>query len=239
MTEAASLLALQDLDIEIMRAKKRLEELPEKREILAVRQKSREVTELHGKAELLLKKLNSDLKAHQDEIATLTEKIAVEQEKVATTSDHRAAQSITREMDSLRRRQDKLEMESLQIMERIDKASAQTAKIEEALAQLTQKDAALCDRFKQVGGALQADIAKLERSRTETASSISAGVVQRYEQIRESKGGVGVGRLETDTCSACRMTLPAERVRELEAGDDIGLCPQCRRLIVVRCEDCA
>jgi len=237
MTQAASLLALQDLDIEIMRAKKRLEELPEKREILGVRQKIREVNELHGKADLLVKKLASDLKAHQDEITTLTDKIAVEQEKVMGTTDHRAVQSITREMDGLRRRKDKMEMESLQLMERIDKASAQTLKIDEALTQLAQKDAALCDRFKAVGGALQTEIAQMERRRTDTAASISADTVERYEQIRESKGGVGVGKLETDTCSACRMSLPAERVRELEAGDAVGVCPQCRRLIVVRTED--
>ncbi len=236
MSQAASLLALQELDIEIMRARKRLDELPEKREILAVRQKSRDVTDLHGKAELLLKKLQADLKAHQDEIATLTEKIAAEQAKVMATSDHRAVQSITREMDGLKRRQDKMEMESLQIMERIDKATAQTAKIDDALKQLADKDAALCTRFKSVGGALQAEIADMEKRRAQTADAIDDDVVARYEQIRETKGGVGVGRLEDTTCSACRMSLPAERVRELQAGDDISMCPQCRRLIVVRSE---
>jgi uncharacterized protein len=237
MTQAASLLALQDLDIEIMRAKKRLDELPEKREILAVRQKSRDVTDLHGKADLLVKKLQADLKAHQDEITTLNEKIAGEQAKVMATTDHRAVQSITREMDGLRRRQDKMEMESLQIMERIDKAAAQTAKIDDALKQLAEKDAALCTRFKSVGGALQSEIAAMERRRDETAASIEPDTMARYEQIREMKGGVGVGRLDGEACSACRMSLPAERVRSLQSGDDISVCPQCRRLIVVRTGD--
>lgn len=236
MTQAASLLALQDLDIEIMRAKKRLDELPEKREILAVRQKARDITDLHGKADLLVKKLQADLKAHQDEITTLTEKIAAEQAKVMATTDHRAVTSITREMDGLRRRQDKMEMESLQLMERIDKATAQTLKIDEALKQLADKDAALVTRFQSVGRALQAEIADMERRREETAASIDADIVARYEQIRESKGGVGVGRLDGEACSACRMHLPAERVRELQSGDDISMCPQCRRLIVVRAE---
>jgi predicted nucleic acid-binding Zn-ribbon protein len=236
MTQAASLLALQDLDIEIMRAKKRLDELPEKREILATRQKARDVTDLHGKADLLVKKLQADLKAHQDEITTLAEKIAVEQTKVMATTDHRAVQSITREMDGLRRRQDKMEMESLQLMERIDKASAQILKIDEALKQLAEKDAALVARFKSVGGALQTEIVDMERRRDETAESIDVDVISRYEQIRESKGGVGVGRLDGEACSACRMSLPAERVRELQSGDDVSVCPQCRRLIVVRVE---
>jgi predicted nucleic acid-binding Zn-ribbon protein len=236
MTQAASLLALQDLDIEIMRAKKRLEELPEKREILAIRHKMREVSELHGKADLLVRKLSADLKSHQDEITTLAEKIAAEQAKVMATTDHRAVQSITREMDGLRRRQDKMEMESLQLMERIDKAKAQTGKIDEALAQLSAKEASSVEQFKLVGGALQTEIGSLEQRRARTAAEAGGDIVARYEQVREAKGGVGVGRLEGDTCSACRMTLPAERVRELDQGEDIGMCPQCRRLIVVRSE---
>jgi predicted nucleic acid-binding Zn-ribbon protein len=236
MTQAALLLALQDLDIEIMRAKKRLDELPEKREILTLRQKTRDVTDLHGRADLLVKKLAADLKAHQDEISTLTEKIAVEQAKVMATTDHRAVQSITREMDGLKRRQDKMEMESLQLMERIDKAGAQMDKIDTALAQLADKDAHLVKRFQTVGGALQADIADMEHRRDETAASLNPDTLARYEKIRESKGGVGVGRLEGEACSACRMSLPAERLRELQSGDDVSVCPQCRRLIVVRYE---
>ena len=52
--------------------------------------------------------------------------------------------------------------------------------------------------------------------------------------ISESRGGVGVGRLDGDACSACRMSLPMERIRALEEGPDVAICPQCRRLIVVR-----
>lgn len=236
MTQAASLLELQDLDLEILRAKKRLEELPQKREILVVRAKIRDVTELHRKADMLVHKLNFDLKAHQDEISTLADKIAVEQVKVSETTDHRTAQSITREMDGLRRRQDKLEMESMQLMERIDKAQSQIGKIDEALAQLARKDAALVVAYQRVGGALQKEIATAEAKRTNAAASLDADILARYEQVRVNQGVVGVGRLEGDQCSACRMTLPAERVHQLECGPEISTCPQCRRLIVVRTE---
>lgn len=236
MTQAGSLLELQALDLEILRAGKRLEELPEKRAILEMRVKLRDVQTLHGKADLLVGKLHSDLKAHQDEISTLTSKIAGEQAKVMATTDHRAVTSITREMDGLKRRQDKLEMESLQLMERIDKAVAQTATIDEALTQLRAKEAALIEQFRSVGGALQAHIAKEEAHRVAVAKSLPADLLKRYEGARESKGGVGVGELEGETCTACRMSLPAERVRELAAGPAIGTCPQCRRLIVIKTE---
>jgi uncharacterized protein len=236
MTQAGSLLELQALDLELLRSHKKLEELPEKHAILQARAKQREVTTLRGKADLLVAKLQSDLKAHQDEITMLTAKIDVEQVKVMATTDHRAVTSITREMDGLRRRRDKLEMESLQLMERIDKATAQTGTIDEALAQLAEKEAGLVAQFKQVGGALQSHIAQTETKRAKVAKSLPADLIKRYETARESKGGVGVGELEGDACTACRMVLPAERVRELSGGPAIGTCPQCRRLIVVHPE---
>jgi len=233
MTQAGSLLELQALDLEILRSAKKLEDLPEKRAILEVRAKERDVQLLHGKADLLVTRLQHDLKAHQDEITMLGEKIDAEQTKVMQTSDHRAVTSITREMDGLKRRRDKLEMESLQLMERIDKATGQTATIDDALAQLAQRESRLVAEFKAVGGALQTHIAQAEAKRAKVAKSLPADILKRYDASRESRGGVGVGELEGETCTACRMVLPAERVRELRNGPEIGTCPQCRRLIVV------
>jgi predicted nucleic acid-binding Zn-ribbon protein len=233
MTQAASLLELQAIDLELLRSGKRLEELPEKRAILEVRAKQRDVGVLRQKADLLIAKLQGDLKAHQDEISSLGTKIDEEQTKVMQTTDHRAVASITREMDGLKRRRDKLEMESLQIMERIDKAKSQAGTIDDALAQLAEKEAGLVAQFKSVGGALQKHIAEQEAKRTTVAKKLPTDLVARYDAARESKGGVGVGELEGDTCTACRMVLPAERLRELNAGPEIGSCPQCRRLIVV------
>ena len=234
MTAGGALLDLQSHDLEILRSQKRLDDLPEKRAILDLRAKERNVQLLHGKAELLVGKLQADLKAHQDEISMLTEKIDAEQAKVMATTDHRAVASITREMDGLKRRRDKLEMESLQIMERVDKAVAQIATIDEAIEHLAANEATLIEQFKAVGGALQAHIADEESKRAALVKQLPEDLVSRYESSREAKGGVGVGELDGDTCTACRMVLPAERVKELAEGPEIAVCPQCKRLIVVR-----
>jgi len=237
MKQAALLLELQRLDLEITHSRKRLEELPEKQAILDLRHKIRDVSALRRKAEVLVGKLNADLKAHQDEIEGLTVKIDAEQAKIMSTSDHREVASLTREMDGLRRRKDKLEMESLGLMDRIDKATVQSATIDAAIEQLTQKEGDAIERFKSVGGALQTETAQLEAQRVKVAAALEKPTLSEYESIRESKGGVGVGRLESDTCSACRMSLPAERISHLTSGPDIAICPQCHRLIVVRTDD--
>lgn len=233
---AEALIELQSIDVEILRAEKRLDDLPEKRAILATRTKMKETAAIREKAVLLERKLSSELKARQDEISSLTEKIAAEQAKVMATTDHRQIQALTREMDGLKRRVDKLEVESIQFMERVDKARAQIATVDSALEKLSQSEQELIARYREVGGAIQTEISELRARRAVQAARVGEDLVSRYEKIRDAKGGIGAGRLDGGSCTACHMTLPAERVRELEAGPDIGVCPQCRRLIVVRTE---
>lgn len=237
MSEATDLLELQAVDLDILRATKRLEELPEKRAILEARAKQREVQTLHRKAEVLVRKLDAEIKARADEVAMIATKLAAEQAKVMATTDHRAVQSITREMDGLRRRTDKLEMEELQFAERADKARGQIAAIEEHLEKLAVKEGELVERFKTVGSAVQKEITGLEARRAALVKRMPQPLVEKYESVRAAKSGVGVGKLEDDRCSACRMDLPSERLHELQHGPDVGVCPQCRRLIVVRGED--
>lgn len=233
---AQVLLDLQQHDVEILRAYKRLEELPEKVAILEARAKIKEIAALHDKAATLERKLKAELKARQDEIATLTAKLDGEQQKVMQTTDHRQIQALTREMDGLKRRVDKLEMESLQYMERVEKASSQVATVDEHLAKLREREAALIKRYQTVGGAVQQEIATKSAERDALSTAVPADMLERYEKIRESRGGIGVGTLDGSSCTACHMSLPAERVKELSEGPDVGLCPQCRRLIVVRTE---
>ncbi|MCL2503129.1 MAG: hypothetical protein FWE94_00735 [Coriobacteriia bacterium] len=237
MTEPAALLELQSIDLELIQAKRRLDGLPEKAAILAAREKIKETTALREKAGLLLRKLEAELKARQDETDLLVEKITAEQEKLTQIADHRMVNMITRQVDGFKRRTGKLEVESLQFMERIEKATAQIATIEEALVKMADSEAGLVKRFKKAGGALQADIAAKEAARTEVVKMVSEGMLARYESMRAAKGGIGVGRLAEAACSACHMQLPATKVRQLEEGDDVGVCPACRRLIVVRTGD--
>jgi predicted nucleic acid-binding Zn-ribbon protein len=43
-----------------------------------------------------------------------------------------------------------------------------------------------------------------------------------------------VGILKEGMCSACRVGLPVGKVEELVKGPDVGVCPNCNRLLIVR-----
>ncbi len=236
MDEARTLLALQDLDLVVRRAEKQLDELPEKRAILEVRHKAADVRALHEKASELVHRHERAFAATNDEVATIDEKIAEVQAKLDSSQgvNPKEIHNLAREMDALKRRKDKLENDTLQTMERAETAKIQVAKVEDALEQLAARESELVARFREKGGAVQNTLEHHRTEREALAGKIDPALLERYEAIRAAKGGIGAARLNGSTCSVCRVELPSERVRDLREGADVGLCPGCRRLLVVR-----
>jgi uncharacterized protein len=58
-------------------------------------------------------------------------------------------------------------------------------------------------------------------------------LLARYEAAAARAGGTGVGKLDDNACTACRIQMSRADVGELLAGPPLTTCPQCRRLLVV------
>ncbi len=232
---AKRLLELQELDSNIMRLTKRLEDMPEKRAILQTRKKRVEVDALLQKAKLLSSRLEKDISRLDDECRSLGSRIDTEQAKVMSGSvtNPKELVAITREMDSLKRRRDKLEVDEVILMQKAEKATAQTAVITKALDQLAKQEEDQKAQFVEVGSKVQDETARLTVQRTRIAGSLPADILARYDEIAKAKGGVAIGHLDGKSCSACRMQLPAEETEKLHKGPALATCPACRRMLVV------
>ncbi|TLM79483.1 MAG: hypothetical protein FDZ70_02880 [Actinobacteria bacterium] len=236
MHPVTALIELQEADLEIVRAEKRLDTLPEKQAILDVKHKAAEVAGLLEKAKQYCGEVDRAVTRGEDEIASLTEKMAAEQAKLTggEITDHKMVANLSRELDALRRRKEKLEMETTALMEKAEKAAKQAATIEAAIGQLAAKEERLTEAFKKAGGEVLAEIARLKARRDALCKSVPAGTLASYERVRGSRHGIGVGVLKERTCGACGIEIPADRVHVLLDGPDVAECPMCRRLIVVR-----
>lgn len=239
MQQGQALLELQNTDLEILRAEKRLEELPEKRAILDARHKIRDVEALKTKAAQIVANLERGVSRNEDECAGLTVKIEDEQVRIMSgdITNPKELQHIAREMDALKRRRDKLEMEQMNLMERVESARGQVAKVDAALLQLAKREHGLTEAYKSKGAEMIAAIEAHKARRDELSAGIGPDLLARYETLRASRAGLGAGRLSGQSCTACRMELPTQRVQELSAGPEIGICPNCKRLLVVGGEE--
>ncbi len=239
MEAPAALIALQASDLEIHRIDRALDELPEKKAILETRHKAEEVRTLRARAEEMAHRLERAIAAHNDETTGIDEKIAEVQKTLDSgrSANPKEVHNLSREMDALRRRKDKLENETIGLMEKLEKAREQVGKVDAALDQLSTREQGLIERYQAKGGEMQERRVAEHARREELAATLGADLLARYEEVRAAKHGIGAGRLEDTRCSACRVELPKERLADLKAGPDVGVCPSCRRLLVVRGAD--
>ncbi len=230
------LVRLQEADTAEARARRRLEEMPEKQAILALRRKIEEAQTVKSKVEAYLGQVERALSRQEDDVAQLNEKIEAEGAKVLSgkITNPKELQNISRELDSLKRRRETLENQAFTLMEKQEAGREQASKVETALAELAEREAKLVEEFKQIGGSLQSEINSRERRRKELAGMLTDELLRRYEALCQSKSGIAVGVLEGGQCTACRFELPAESVKTLKGGADLATCPTCKRILVIR-----
>jgi predicted nucleic acid-binding Zn-ribbon protein len=79
---------------------------------------------------------------------------------------------------------------------------------------------------------IDAELARREERKAAAVSLIQPDLLELYEELRERKDGVAVGRLdETGMCGGCHLKLSAaERRQALE--EDPPRCIRCRRILV-------
>ena len=239
VNESSALLALQRCDLDLIRLRTQLDELPERADILRGRRKIADVEKLleHGTA--AIGAVERVIKGLEDGVATITEKLESEQARLMSgeISDPREMQYVAREMDSLRRQRDKAEFTTLEQLEKRESTQSQVAKIEQALLGLREADEAFVASYRASGGALKAEIDRLTGEHEAIAAHLPGPLRVRYERLVADRHGVAVGLLDGDTCTACHMALPANDVRDLTMGGPIGRCPLCHRILIVHSED--
>jgi predicted nucleic acid-binding Zn-ribbon protein len=236
MEMARVLLDLQEHDLALTRLGKQLDEMPEKRAILAARAKIADIAKLKERTDAVVRHFDEAAQVLEDSITVVKAKMDSEQAKLVSgeIANPKELQAVSRELDSLRRRVEHLEGEELAEMQKREDGLAQAAKIDAALAEGAKAEGALTERFKARGSEILARIETEKRARAALADLLPAEVRDRYETLRERCHGTAVGALADGMCSACRVSLPSTKVQALLDGPDRASCPNCGRILIVR-----
>lgn len=229
------LLELQERDLRLVRAHKRLDEMPEKRAILAARHRITEIETILQRTDRVGHALDSVLRKFEDESARLGEKIDHEQSKLLSgeVTHPKELQNISKELASLAKQREHLDAEILTHMEKREAAQQQSDKVQAAITVGRAKESAMLSDFQNKGADLLAEIEQLGKERQALSGKLPSDMREKYAAMLESKHGIAVGVLEGRSCTACRIELPGERINALLAGPPIGQCPSCGRLLII------
>ncbi|MBQ6452988.1 MAG: hypothetical protein IJJ14_01365 [Coriobacteriales bacterium] len=234
MSEMDDLLALQEVDLVILRASKRLEGLPQREAILANRKKQAEVDAKAAQVKALKDQCEAKLEDLQTRDAQLAAKIDETQALINEADDFRTVDDLTEDLVRAVKAREKVDFELTSQLELMDRIEGTSRQVEQASQQLKAKELELANSFKQEVLDLRAKVAQAQESRKQLLERISPDLLRRYESVKTSKGGIAVAVNLGDRCSVCNVTFQEGQRINLQRGPAIATCPSCGRLLLRR-----
>ena len=232
--ELEALLEIQKIDLEIMQAKKKRIEQPQRIAVMRLRKKR---TEIQAKLDQVLdlqKQADAEMTVIEDEDRSLVEKQQRAQELIdAAGSDFRKVESHSKEMAGAAKRREALAERRVEAEAKLDKIKGVRGQLEGAIAASEAEEARLRAEFEGEDNALADHIRTCTAQRDKLASTVNDALLKLYEKTAAKTGGVAIGKLEEETCGICRTGIEGGRLIALKAEAPLGTCPTCKRLLVI------
>jgi predicted nucleic acid-binding Zn-ribbon protein len=229
------LLELQATDHRIRRLEHQLDDLPEQRQLVQTEARIGELGREHDDVKVDLDRAAAEQRQLERETEVLTERRDAERTRLydGTVHSARELKAVEAEIDTTERRISEHEDLLLDVLEKVEELQARVdALLADREAQQERADELNVARDESAKGIL-AELGELQALRIQQAAGLPADLLARYETAAKRAGGTGVGKLESNSCTACRLSLSMADVGELYAGPPLTTCPQCRRLLVV------
>ena len=230
MTPAKQLYSLQELDLALSRVNERKaraeEELGSDSGIEKVK------TALQEENEQLLE-VQSQHRLQHLEVGSQRERSTRLDEQLygGTITNPRDLESLQPEASHARELLEQQDAQLLELTIRSDESQSKRDRLEQDLAD----GQAVWDNRQEE---LRSDIERLTEEsdsvtgqRKDLAATLDPVSLQHYEQLRQSKGGLAVAKVERGLCQACRMSLPTQQQQKVRSGRQTVLCNSCGRIL--------
>ena len=229
MSAGATLLKLQQIDLELARNKSELANMPELKELASKRKTyvklKSEMTKLYAQ--------RKDLDIELDDLNTTeiqtNNAIEAAKKRHVDGSDYREVQDLENELATLAKRLDKIEhtrkdvvVAHKEALDREARAQAIIAKFEEGV----KADTKAAD--------LQTQIDAAAKERIALAATLPTDVLTDYERLLKQFRGLAVETIQGNIPTVCHTALQASSMSDLNHdGSEITHCPYCHRLLVL------
>ena len=229
-----NLLALAKADRVALAAQKKLEELPQRTQILAARKKRDAILEKKASVSEMRKAAEEEFSQISEEDGRLADKQSEVQAIInSVQGDFRSVEAHTKELNGLAKRRSALDGQLEQVDARLEKIKSVEAQIEAVLAQIKSEEDAFVDSFRTEGGELKSQISQAQATAAGYAAKLPDELAKTYQKTSKKCAGVALGVLEGNRCSVCRSTIDESHLIDLRASKPLGVCPSCKRLLVI------
>jgi predicted nucleic acid-binding Zn-ribbon protein len=208
--------------------------LPEHAELAGIEQQISTVRDDLVRAQTVASDTQREFVKAEADVEQVRQRAARDQARLdAGQGGHKELESLQHELATLARRQSDLEDVELEVMERLEGASADVERLSAQQAELAATATEVTARRDAGLGKLADEKLRLERERAGMVLGLDAALLALYEKIRESTG-TGAAMLRARRCEGCRLELNPQDMQRIRAAadDDVVRCEECRRILV-------
>ena len=182
-----------------------------------------------------LHKIAGDLKDNELKLATVETKRKSYQQKLyqGTVTNAKELANIEKEIEALGRQQSDLDGRILLLMDETEQAQA-ASNVADAVAHAAEgHKAETIAAYRSRYEALTLELSNLAQQRESAAVSVEdKAALKRYDDIRAKASGVGIAKIEGDTCGGCHMKLSSTLIKTVKGRTQIQPCENCGRLLL-------
>ncbi len=232
MTTAPDVLALQETDLALDKARARLRDVEaqtgEGEELIAAR-------EVVAERQEVLKQLRSQLHDAEWSVEDARGKAGGVEQKLygGTIRNPKELSDLNDDLSSLKTQVAKREDSLLGLLVEMEEAEKQ---LESARSALAETDAVWQREQASLLGEkarLEPEIAALETRRENQLPAVDAESMRLYQLLRDRHRGQAVAGVERGMCQGCRIALPMSLVQKARSGGGLVQCVSCERILLV------
>ena len=229
----SDLLDVQDVDLTIDRLVHQRQTLPDLASYRQAAGRRERLEAIRAEKAAELRSLDLDLDKAEGELELVEIKLKESETRLfAGGMNARETEQKRLEVQSLRGQQSALEDRVLGLIDQVDPVRTEVGRLDGQLtttrAEVARLEEAIAAAWRQIDSQIRSN----EEAKKEISGTIPPELLSLYEQLRESKDGVGVGRLTGGVCGGCHLTLSLPE--QAEATDwDPPRCIHCMRILVL------
>ena len=229
LPELKRLIDLQDLDAVIREVQVGLQKLPEeikaREEAIAARQAAQ------GALKEELAELKQQRRDTETEVAEMEDGIKKSRQRLMEIKSNIEYKAMIKEIAFKEDQRDQKETRLLNLLEQMETRSRTWTEEEKDLAQ--EGEALERDRGQTAIElkALKQKLAGLDKQREILLRDLPAGLLKKYEFIRQRRNGSAITEARQGVCQGCYMNILPQQVIDLQKGEEIIQCPHCQRII--------
>jgi uncharacterized protein len=229
--DIARMYELQQVDLLWNKVKRRLLQIQKLLgESPELQQARRELSDLENAvSEWSGKQTNAEL-----ETQSLGEKIDETEARLMSgqVRNPKELETLQANVEALRRHRSLVEDHTLEAITQLESLSPQVVENQAKVEQLETEWSSGQAELRKEEAKLKQHYLMLKKKREMLTAVMQPEMVQRYEHVRQRKGGIAIATLDQNTCTACHVSVPTGVVSNVRSGSTtLVVCPSCGRFL--------